>query len=483
MGNGGITSFRPRRVVTVLAAIVLFFFSLLSFWQQTQQQKQWGVAVSDSAKSPTKSTAAHQEEASPYHQCSPQWPASPHVYLPSYDGDAVDFILPLSNSSNNRNASYMTAVCIVETHALGPPKHNNTDLWPAAYHFPHALQQMLACWSWWRKLQRKDHHQQQRKAHFNLQKVLVWNKTGYEEFGTSAFVDGLLDVLQSPGGGSVSVVENLDNRRYKNDSSVVVVRPSLAMTQRELYHSLHVTNTTPRPNFATYQTPRDAQSLADATLRHLGLQRQRTSEPSSPSSNSSASSPCGEDTVVRVAVLNRRKQMRKLLNAEDITTALQLQPGLNVSLYYFENATFGDQVQTFLDHDIIVSPHGAQLSGIVFASASHHQDGVPSQHASSAASCTTVLELFSEFFIWPRYFGSLATLSGLRYAYLHVAPDDPDAFHPTMDEIGRLYAKYSQARLHNRARPTCALVSSVVETVMAAAKAWRACSCKPKHRH
>ena len=71
---------------------------------------------------------------------------------------------------------------------------------------------------------------------------------------------------------------------------------------------------------------------------------------------------------------------------------------------FFEKAKFLDQVHFFASHDIIVSPHGAQLTGIPFL-----------------PSCSGLLEVFPARYYVPDYFQGLAQSSGVYHATLYLS--------------------------------------------------------------
>merc|ERR1711879_712710 len=65
--------------------------------------------------------------------------------------------------------------------------------------------------------------------------------------------------------------------------------------------------------------------------------------------------------------------------------------------------SFEEQVHLFYHTDILVSPHGGQLTNVVFM-----------------PSCGAVLELFVADYFIPGYFGTLAFDAGLDATWLHV---------------------------------------------------------------
>jgi Glycosyltransferase 61 len=62
-----------------------------------------------------------------------------------------------------------------------------------------------------------------------------------------------------------------------------------------------------------------------------------------------------------------------------------------VSVAHFETATFLEQVEFFANTDIVLSPHGAQLTGLAFL-----------------PRCGHILEIFPPYYLYDNFFGSLA---------------------------------------------------------------------------
>jgi hypothetical protein len=118
---------------------------------------------------------------------------------------------------------------------------------------------------------------------------------------------------------------------------------------------------------------------------------------------------------LRIGIVNRDGQKRSLLNANAMLKRLQGAFAQHqVVLQYFENSTFQEQVNFYSQLDIAVSPHGSQLTGIMFM-----------------PPCSAVLELFPDKYYTPYYFSSLAHLFGLEHANWYVSDADvPDSMLP-----------------------------------------------------
>lgn len=114
--------------------------------------------------------------------------------------------------------------------------------------------------------------------------------------------------------------------------------------------------------------------------------------------------PCNLDRQPRIAILNRLVDSgRHLLNANALATVIQRTIGINVPVVTFENKTFLEQVHFFMETDVLLSPHGAQLTGIAFM-----PDGA------------SLLEFFPRDYLVPDYFGSLAAAVGVNHSFFYL---------------------------------------------------------------
>lgn len=140
--------------------------------------------------------------------------------------------------------------------------------------------------------------------------------------------------------------------------------------------------------------------------------------------------------TLKIGLLNRRGG-RKLLNSDGMLAALQKAfPHHQVTLKYFDDVSFEEQVHYFSHIDVLISPHGSQLVGIMF------------MHP-----CSAILELFPHHYYTPNYFSSLAKLSGLLHTNWYVSNEDvPD--HLSLE-----------TRLNNTNNNMCPSISTLVSYV------------------
>jgi len=115
---------------------------------------------------------------------------------------------------------------------------------------------------------------------------------------------------------------------------------------------------------------------------------------------------------------NNSSNITNTTNDENVNVNVNRNVNRNVNntvhVTFFENKTFEEQVQFFRNTDILISPHGAQLTGLMFMSSSSS-----STSSSNSKSCKQVMELFPKNYAIPYYFGSLAIQSGISHSYVY----------------------------------------------------------------
>lgn len=249
-------------------------------------------------------------------------------------------------------------------------------------HYPHFLQAILRCFSYWQN--RPDRTPVLYVPKHQFARFLT-NPTAFDErFPHSSAV--LRTLVEKTGLQVVKELPNKNARAFATQGFLEkdqVVSPFAMASRRDAMHfrSLFIeeekepttTATTTAATTATTTTPH-ANSLA------IGV-------------------------VNRVA---REGSGRSVLNAEDIRDTLQAaftkQPNFTVQLRYLKNATFSQQVDFYRQVDVLVSPHGYELTSILFMKP-----------------CSAVLELFPHLYYTPYYYSSLARVFGLQHAQWYIS--------------------------------------------------------------
>jgi hypothetical protein len=231
-------------------------------------------------------------------------------------------------------------------------------------HFPHTMQQLYSCISWW-------------NGHPSHPSVLAWSSKVHEEqLRSDRFVGGIIKSLAN--NHNVTFLD-LDTRPAPNNT--VSLKPSSVS------------------NFGyIVQSPTHLHEFRDATVQDLFPGRVRLGCPTNTTTNR------GDSASPRIGILNRRKT-RRLQTVDILVHELgQAFPMSSITITEFESANFADQVDFFSSVDILISPHGAQLTGLPFM-----------------PNCGGLVELFPKGYHIPNFFGSLAIASGLDYGYVYMS--------------------------------------------------------------
>ena len=143
---------------------------------------------------------------------------------------------------------------------------------------------------------------------------------------------------------------------------------------------------------------------------------------------------------LKIAVVNR-PVARKLLNAMDARDNIAAAFPEHDVFEHHLNGTLQEMIDFFPKVDVLVSPHGSQLTGIMFMQR-----------------CSAVLEMFPHLYYVPTYFSSLARMFQLPHANWYVS----HAAVPT----GFLDLKTRLANTNNNMCPSMdKLVSAVDELI------------------
>jgi hypothetical protein len=109
--------------------------------------------------------------------------------------------------------------------------------------------------------------------------------------------------------------------------------------------------------------------------------------------------------IPRIALLNR-KGNRQILNSEEIVQELtsHLQLPYDIPEISFDSQSLYNQVDKLANIDILITPHGAQETNLIFM-----------------PSCGAVLEVLPENYYYANFFGSLAASCGIDHLILYLA--------------------------------------------------------------
>ena len=167
---------------------------------------------------------------------------------------------------------------------------------------------------------------------------------------------------------------------------------------------------------------------------------------------------CDSSHVPRISILNR-KGSREIMNIQDVEQALQSEfPSLPFNIIYsFDGMSLLGQAHFFAETDILISSHGAQLTGIPFM-----------------PSCGSVLEVFPQGYYIPDFFQSLGFFSGLNFSNIYLGENMKEEVKSGMATVG--------SRRRARRKNLCIPVSAVVDEVKRMVDQRKHC-CAKKQEH
>jgi len=152
----------------------------------------------------------------------------------------------------------------------------------------------------------------------------------------------------------------------------------------------------------------------------------------------------------RIAILNR-KGTRRLIGAHNISSLLQdvFDLPYRPPVFFLDDLSFEEQVEAFNSIDIMLSPHGAQLTSVLFM-----------------ARCSSIIEVLPHAYDWNDYYGTMAALSGVNHSYIYLGTD-----RVAETEAASEY----EAQVEARKPPLCAPAHRMVEAVKIQVEQWNRC--------
>lgn len=190
-------------------------------------------------------------------------------------------------------------------------------------HFPHSMQQLYGCFSNWRDFP-------------ELQPVLLLSSNLEAKLKRNHFLNGFLQLMES------QLKLQIRNESYHEEQSKHVKSYLIEAVNRSGYMLRHSSDLN---HFAEQEF-----QLSSADVGHA----------------------CKNEKP-RFGILNRSvKSQRSIVNAEmiaSIDAVKRLSWNNTVAVKYFEGETFAEQMDFFRSVDILLTPHGAQLTGLPFMNA------------------------------------------------------------------------------------------------------------------
>ena len=277
------------------------------------------------------------------------------------------------------------------------------DARPFTYHLPHAMQSIYACWTLWEELRG--------------QPVLV-GPPDHDGFGkpfNDRFMVGMMKAMLDVFNVTVTTTEQVDLSR-----AVDLKIWGYAWDGR-----------------AFFMRREDAWKWTESILRSEAIERDACKD------------------VVRVGILNRHPGYgRTILNARDIQDQLSRVFGEKVQVdeVLFEDKTFREQIDWFASHDLIVTSHGAQETGMPFM-----------------PKCGVLLEVFPSVYFVPDYFYSLSDSTHVQH---YIINNDK-----SRDPIADTKKSSETLESEDAAKQTtlCPATKNMLDYLLTAIRAWDSC--------
>ena len=336
-------------------------------------------------------------------------------------------------------------------------------------HFPHVMQHLYTCYSFWMD---------------NPSKLPVMLPVGKSKWtvarrhSQNPFLKGFVEILESELGVQIFDQTELDEWLLKHNFTIPVQENASVKGENRLV-PVH-------PKMVEFARPlgyvfSHASKLNKMVISHYGMKHEQIIDKHERSK-----------THLKIGFLNRMETSgRSILNAKELVQFIEsdipktmnasedswlrfppfAQVSSTVALEYFEGKnTLQEQIQFFNSIDILVSPHGAQLTGLPFM---------------ANKKCTQLIEFFPDRYFMPDFYGSLAIDSGIGYSHVYFSPE-------TVEEQSR---KYSTAvfqrivappipvRTKHRAQNLCVDTFLVIEAIQQAIHDWAKCQQEQQELH
>lgn len=349
-------------------------------------------------------------------------------------------------------------------------------------HSPVVMQHFYACYSYWLD---------------NPSKIPVLYPLGISKLSLErslnddAFLKGFMDILVSRLGVQILYGVEIDDWLLDRNHTTTVVRDADVSVLDGSGHDARRNSTgsdsnseevVVNPKVREIHRPlgyvfSHARRLNEMAQRHYGM-GQEIEEPITNKNDSSDAS-----RTIRVGILNREaSDGRSITNAEDLvkridsdifgvdnnednSTVVSQKTSTSsfVTLVYInEKHTLEEQVRFFNAIDILVSPHGSQLTGIPLMA---NKD------------CAQLIELFPVMYYMPDFYGSLAIDSGIGYSHLYFSNETAEAQSRKYKTAvqGRIIDPDIQTRTSDRSKNLCVDTGAVVSAVKEAITEWHKC--------
>ena len=329
-----------------------------------------------------------------------------------------------------------------------------------ATHFPHTMQQLYGCFSFWMTIfQQNSNVMDNNGKRINIiRPILVLPKESFRaKIEKNPFVNGFLNLLTQNNRSSSFQLEIMLKKQYEERYEKTT---ALYQNFDVLPYGYILTHAKELNDFLL--------DIRQSNISSSSFASKQRQEESVCTNNSSSSSPA---IVPRIGILNRRKSngrsISNIPNLIESISSLMMKNEMNKSnetnhtttilVDYFEDKSFEEQTDFFANVDILLSPHGAQLTGLPFM-----------LYSKVKPQCLYLLEVFPKRYALPNFFGSLATSVGIHYNYIYLSDRPSDK---------ELVDSNQKRRMHDRAQNMCPSPSLMTSSIKSLIKEWNTCVC------
>jgi len=438
--------------VAFLTLLALLSFAAVQNWtiaepQAEQQLRNLDIAVPAENNNLTSTTSSNSSSSTCQEDASGEWTITA---LESQDGypaySELSQFLEGPGLQRSKTEESTHAVCQIRT----------TPYWA---HFPHTMQQMYRCLSYWLA----HYHPQDDADDDDRSKppVLIWHR--HKRIQSNAFLAGFVEMLEKS--IHLQVVYRDTPEYYDYNETYVQAKNTTSLTKRSGSDDIGITD------YALLDPTRQLNRILESQLDPSSFHAAGCGSTNTDSSSKNDSAPSSSSLFPKIAILNRDASSgRYLLNAQELAHTLQsvLFPespstATHIPIFTFENKAFLEQAQFMAETDILLSPHGAHLTALPFL----------------PGPCSHVLEFFPKDYLVADYFGSLARSVGVQHSFFYLGEDDDD--NDDGNDSNATFAEQQYRRYHffrsntYKNQPQCPPQSKVVAAVQQMVQEWRQC--------
>mmetsp|Transcript_14609 Transcript_14609/g.35558 ORF Transcript_14609/g.35558 Transcript_14609/m.35558 type:complete len:536 (-) Transcript_14609:1974-3581(-) len=403
--------------------------------------------------------------------------------FPHYQDPSKFYIKTRSTSINKKDDKNQNDGRTKDSNQIMDLCKLNTD----TTHFPHVMQQLYGCYTYWQRDSRRGEQADQQQRQQQKPVLVLHSSSSPSSSGTdltsklrkNQFLDGIIQTLVNQ--MNVRIMSERELIEKIRTTTTTSTNSSPALLIQDFGHDVlsggYILFNISKLNGMVHQ---EFGALFDTVNNKENVAVQQRHR----------------QCIPTIGILNRRPSSgRSILNTNDILHRLQeefsssssstIANVLNEPEYFERDRSFQQQVMFFNNVDILLSPHGAQLTGIPFLGRRSVNNG-DNGHAlhEEAVNChgrhkPQLLEIFPPNYLIPSFFGSLAVNSDIGYSHWYY---DMTA---TKDQPGSVTTSKNQTRSSTifersdaRAQNLCIDPNETISAVTGMVKEWKQlCDC------